>query len=66
MTVSNLRGPERPLYLAGAKAIFCYAIGMPSDGAGLNITGVSYNGTMRVSIVSCRKMFPTRLSSLPA
>ena len=58
MTVSNVRGPERPLYLAGAKAMCYYPVSIPTDGAGLNITGVSYNGVMWVSVVSCRRMLP--------
>ena len=58
MTVSNVRGPERPLYMAGAKAMCYYPVSIPTDGVGLNITGVSYNGIMWVSVVSCRSMLP--------
>ena len=58
MTVSNVRGPERPLYMAGAKAMCYYPVSIPTDGVGLNITGVSYNGVMWVSVVSCRSMLP--------
>lgn len=35
-----------------------YPVSIPADGAGLNFTGVSYNGVMWVSMVSCRKMLP--------
>ena len=58
MTVSNVRGPDKPLYVAGAKAMCFYPISVPTDGQGLNITGVSYNGVMWVSAVSCRTMLP--------
>ena len=58
MTVSNVRGPDKPLYLAGAKAMCLYPISIPTNGAGLNITGVSYNGVMWISAVSCRNMLP--------
>ncbi len=58
MTVSNVRGPDKPMYLAGAKAMCLYPISIPADGGGLNITGVSYNGVMWVSAVSCRSMMP--------
>lgn len=58
MTVSNVRGPDHALYLAGAKAMCLYPVSIPSDGAGLNVTGVSYNGVMWVSLVSCRDMVP--------
>jgi len=58
LTASNVRGPGHPLYLAGAKAMCMYPVSIPTSGAGLNITGVSYNGVMWVSTVSCRKLLP--------
>ena len=58
MAVSNVRGPDKPLYLAGAKAMCVYPVSIPADGAGLNITGVSYNRVMWVTAVSCRSMIP--------
>jgi len=35
-----------------------YPVSIPVDGCGLNFTGVSYNGVMWVSMVSCRSMVP--------
>ena len=58
MTVSNVRGPDEAMYLAGAKAMCFYPVSIPVDGCGLNFTGVSYNGVMWVSMVSCRSMVP--------
>jgi hypothetical protein len=58
IAVSNVRGPEHDMYLAGAKAMCFYPISIPADGAGLNFTGISYNGVMWVSMVSCRNMVP--------
>ena len=58
LTVSNVRGPDRPIYLAGAKAMCMYPVSIPADGAGLNFTAVTYNGVMWVSMVSCRRMLP--------
>lgn len=58
MTVSNVRGPDKPMYLAGAKAMCLYPVSIPADGGGLNFTGVSYNGVMWMSMVSCRAMIP--------
>ena len=58
LATSNVRGPDKPVYLAGAKAMCMYPVSIPADGAGLNFTGVSYNGVMWVSMVSCRKMLP--------
>jgi WS/DGAT/MGAT family acyltransferase len=58
MAVSNVRGPDEAMYLAGAKAMCMYPVSIPVDGCGLNFTGVSYNGVMWVSMVSCRSMVP--------
>ncbi|HEX9208210.1 MAG TPA: wax ester/triacylglycerol synthase family O-acyltransferase [Steroidobacteraceae bacterium] len=58
LTVSNVRGPDRPIYMAGAKAMCLYPVSIPADGAGLNFTAVSYNGVLWVSMVSCREMLP--------
>jgi diacylglycerol O-acyltransferase / wax synthase len=58
LTVSNVRGPDEAIYLAGAKAMCLYPVSIPADGVGLNFTGVSYNGVMWVSMVSCRSMLP--------
>jgi WS/DGAT/MGAT family acyltransferase len=58
MTVSNVRGPDQPLYMAGAKAMCFYPVSVPTDGCGLNLTGVSYNRVMWLSMVSCRQMVP--------
>jgi WS/DGAT/MGAT family acyltransferase len=58
LTVSNVRGPDEAIYLAGAKAMCLYPVSIPADGVGLNFTGVSYNGVMWVSMVSCREMMP--------
>jgi diacylglycerol O-acyltransferase len=58
IAVSNVRGPDHDMYLAGARAMCFYPISIPADGAGLNFTGISYNGVMWVSMVSCRDMVP--------
>ncbi|MGA9395083.1 MAG: wax ester/triacylglycerol synthase family O-acyltransferase [Azonexus sp.] len=58
VTVSNVRGPDRPLYMAGAKLQMFMPLSIIVDGIGLNLTGLSYNGTLWVCFVSCRKMLP--------
>jgi WS/DGAT/MGAT family acyltransferase len=58
MAVSNVRGPDHDMYLAGARAMCFYPVSIPADGVGLNFTGISYNGVMWVSMVSCREMVP--------
>lgn len=58
LTVSNVRGPNAPLYLAGAKLVTFMPVNMVIDGIGLSITGFSYNGALWVCIVACRSMMP--------
>jgi WS/DGAT/MGAT family acyltransferase len=58
LVVSNIHGPDVPLYMAGAR-LYSYApISMVLDGTGLNITGYSYAGTLFICAVSCREMLP--------
>ena len=58
VTVSNVRGPDHSLYMAGAKLQMFMPLSIIIDGIGLNVTGFSYNGTLWVCFVSCRKMLP--------
>jgi len=58
VTVSNVRGPDVPLYLAGARLVLYLPVSVAFDNVGLNVTGFSYNGTLWVCFVSCRKMMP--------
>lgn len=58
LVVSNVRGPDVPLYLAGAQLVSYVPISIAIDGIGLNITGLSYAGRLTICAVSCRKMLP--------
>jgi diacylglycerol O-acyltransferase len=58
LVVSNIHGPDVPLYMAGARLVSYTPISMLLDGAGLNVTGFSYAGTLWVCAVSCREMLP--------
>jgi diacylglycerol O-acyltransferase / wax synthase len=55
-TVSNVRGPDVPLYMAGARLQVYLPVSIPFNGIGLNMTGFSYNGVLWVCFVSCRDM----------
>jgi hypothetical protein len=58
LTVSNVRGPGVPLYMAGAKLLAFMPINMLLDGMGLSITGFSYNGILWVCVVADRSALP--------
>jgi WS/DGAT/MGAT family acyltransferase len=58
LVVSNVRGPDVPLYMAGARLVNYSPISIALDGMGLNVTGFSYAGTMWICAVSCRHMLP--------
>ncbi len=56
--ISNVPGPSVSLYLAGAELQACYPVSAIVDGQGLNITVMSYRGTMFFGLVSCRELVP--------
>jgi diacylglycerol O-acyltransferase len=58
LIVSNVRGPDVPLYMAGAQLVNYVPISIAIDGMGLNVTAFSYAGNMWICAVSCREMLP--------
>ncbi len=58
IVVSNVRGPDVPLYMAGARLVSFAPISIAIDGLGLNVTAFSYDGVMWVCAVACRDMLP--------
>ncbi len=58
LVVSNVRGPDVPLYMAGARLHSYAPVSMVLNGTGLNITGYSYAGNMWICAISCRAMLP--------
>lgn len=58
VVVSNVRGPDVPLYLAGARLVRFLPVSIATNGIGLNVTGFSYDGQLWVCVVSCREMMP--------
>jgi diacylglycerol O-acyltransferase len=59
LIVSNVPGPQFPLYVCGARLLAHYPVSVISDmSGGLNITAFSYNGSLDVGIVACRDMVP--------
>jgi diacylglycerol O-acyltransferase len=58
LIVSNVRGPDHPLYVAGAKLRKIYSVGPPVEGIGLNITGWSYCGELSFALIADAAAIP--------
>jgi WS/DGAT/MGAT family acyltransferase len=58
LVISNVPGPQIPLYLAGAKVTALYPVSVITDGVGLNITVFSYCGQLDFGIVADREQMP--------
>jgi diacylglycerol O-acyltransferase len=56
--ISNVPGPQFPLYLAGARIATYAPVSIPGHGMALNITVQSYNGTLEVGLTACRRAVP--------
>ena len=57
--VSNVPGPQRPLYVAGALVEGIYPVSAVTDmTGGLNITLFSYAGHLDFGFIACREMVP--------
>ncbi len=58
LTISNVPGPNVPVYLAGARLIAHYPVSVVTDGQGLNVTVIGYLGQLHFGLVSCRELVP--------
>jgi WS/DGAT/MGAT family acyltransferase len=58
LVISNVPGPDFPLYLSGAEMLAGFPLGPVMDGMGLNITIMSYRGVLYWGLVSCAKAVP--------
>lgn len=58
VVISNVPGPQFPLYSAGAKMLGNYPMSAIADGVGLNITLMSYDGKLDFGLIGCREMVP--------
>ena len=58
VVVSNIPGPQFPLYCGGAQLVANYPVSAIADGLGLNITVMSYDGQVDIGIVADREQVP--------
>jgi len=56
--VSNVPGPQVPMFLAGAKQVSNYGMAPLNNGMGLFIATPSYNGNMTFGVTSTREILP--------
>ncbi|TCC30777.1 wax ester/triacylglycerol synthase family O-acyltransferase [Kribbella speibonae] len=58
VNISNVRGPQEPLYLAGAEVKSIVPLAGITDGLGLNLTVLSYRDRLAVGVVADRDQMP--------
>ncbi len=58
IVISNVRGPDFPLFLAGAEMVEAFPLGPVMDGLGVNVTIMSYRGTLYWGIHGCPDTMP--------
>jgi WS/DGAT/MGAT family acyltransferase len=58
VVVSNVPGPERPLYFRGFRLEAVYPLSIPFNGYALNVTVQSYAGTLNFGFIGCRDALP--------
>jgi diacylglycerol O-acyltransferase / wax synthase len=58
LVVSNVPGPQVPLYFLGSEVNAMYPLGPVFHGSGLNITVMSLTGKLNVGIIGCPELIP--------
>jgi diacylglycerol O-acyltransferase len=58
LVISNVPGPDFALYLAGAELVAGFPLGPVMDGAGLNVTVMSYRGVLNWGLMACAETVP--------
>jgi hypothetical protein len=56
--VTNVPGPQVPMYFTGAEMVASFGLGLPMEGMGLFHAVMSYNGAITVSVTGCRDQMP--------
>src|SRR5262245_12253949 len=58
LVMSNVPGPGMPLYCAGARVVACHPMGPVYDGCALNVTVMSYDGSLGIGALGCADAVP--------
>jgi WS/DGAT/MGAT family acyltransferase len=58
LAISNVPGPEKPLYFRGYRMDSYFPLSIPFLGYGLNITVVTYVDTLNFGFIGCRDTLP--------
>ncbi|HXO47928.1 MAG TPA: wax ester/triacylglycerol synthase family O-acyltransferase [Mycobacterium sp.] len=58
LVVSNVPGPQVPLYFLGSEVKAMYPLGPIFHGSGLNITVMSLTGKLDIGIIACPELLP--------
>lgn len=58
VTISNVPGPDKPLYFRGAQLLATYPVSIVTHGQALNITCHSYAGHMAFGFTGCHSTLP--------
>ena len=58
VAISNVPGPQFPLYLAGGELVSYYPASIITHGMALNVTVQSYNGRIDFGLTACRRTLP--------
>ena len=59
VTISNVPGPDKPLYFRGAELLAIYPASIVTHGQALNITCQSYAGSMNFGFTGCHASVPS-------
>lgn len=58
LTVSNVRGPDKPRFLRGAELERFVPMSIVTEGNTLNVTGISYAGKFQICVLVCPTSVP--------
>ncbi len=58
VTISNVPGPRKPIYINGGEVEALYPVSIPFQGQALNITCISYDGHLDIGFTGSRDSLP--------